>query len=89
LPDSVRDAAQSLGAAEEYMRAQSLLSGARSGGTRTLAYSLADIQRTSSGKVVVQCQRFSSEMGKRGFEVNDDPIVLSRAADGLIRVESN
>jgi hypothetical protein len=89
LPEPVRDSAQALGAAEEYMRAQTFLRDMRSGGRRTLSYSLADIQKTSEGKVVVQCFRFASNLGKRGFDVNDAPIVLTRAADGLIRVESN
>jgi hypothetical protein len=87
-PETVRDAAGSLGAAEEYARAQSFLTKERSGDRRALAYSLADVQK-SGGKVVVQCLRYASDLGKRGFTVNDSPIVLTRAADGMIRVESN
>jgi hypothetical protein len=87
-PAALSDAAKSLGAGEEYMRAQSFLREARSQDRQALAYSLADIQRTDD-RVVVQCLRFASDVGKRGFEINDTPIVLSRSADGLIRIESN
>lgn len=87
-PDAVSDAANSLGVAEEYMRAQSFLAEASRGRTRTLAYSLADVQKADNGTVVVQCLRFESDRGKRGFAVNDAPIVLTRSG-GMIRIESN
>jgi hypothetical protein len=87
-PESLSDAASSQGAAEEYMRVRAYLRETRSHDRQALAYSLADIERTDD-RVVVQCLRFASDVGKRGFRVNDTPIVLSRSADGLIRIESN
>jgi len=87
-PDAVSDAAISLGVAEEYMRAQAFLAEAASDRTRALAYSLADVQKSDNGAVIVQCLRFESDRGKRGFAVNDAPIVLTRSG-GMIRIESN
>ena len=86
--DGIAETAKTIGASLELERANRYLrEGARSG-DRLLAYSLADVTRDSGGKVLVQCLRFRSQAGKRGFEVTASPLVLTRTADS-IRVEPN
>jgi len=84
----VLEAARSLGASRELDEAQRYLRQTAAGKTARVAYSLADVQKNPDGKIVVQCLRFKSDPGRRGFDVTTAPIVLSRSDDS-IRVEPN
>jgi hypothetical protein len=84
----IADAAKTMGAALELERANRYLREGSKGGDRLLAYSVADVTRDPGGKTLIQCLRFTSRAGKRGFEVSASPLVLTRTADS-IRVESN
>lgn len=85
--EGVLETARSLGASRELDEAQRYLESTATKSSR-VAYSLADVQKDASGKVVVQCLRFKSDPGRRGFDVTTAPIVLSRSDDS-VRVESN
>jgi len=87
--DGVRDEAAALGASAEFERAQRQLSDGALGHDRLTTYSLADVERGPGGRVVVQCLRFRSDPGKRGFQVTSAPIVLYRSSGDSIRIESN
>lgn len=86
--EHVLEAARSLGASKELDEAQRYLRESNAAKSDRVAYSLADIQKDEGGKVVVQCLRFKSDPGRRGFNVTTAPIVLSRSDDS-IRVEPN
>ncbi len=85
--EQVLEAARSLGASRELDEAQRYVQSTASK-SRRVAYSLADVQKGADGKVVVQCLRFKSDPGRRGFDVTTAPIVLSRSDDS-VRVEPN
>jgi len=84
----ISEVAKSLNAAPELDRANRYLREDARAGDRLLAFSVADVTRDPGGKVLVQCLRFKSQAGKRGFEVSASPLVLTRTADS-IRVETN
>lgn len=86
--EDVLEAARSLGALKELDEAQRSLRESPAAKTARVAYSFADVQRNADGRIVVQCLRFKSDPGRRGFAVTTAPIVLSRSDDS-IRVESN
>lgn len=86
--EGVREAASALGATEELDRATKYLVTGGMGQDRGSAYSMADVQKGADGKVVVQCLRFRSDPGKRGFDVSTVPIILTRSDDS-IRIETN
>jgi len=84
----VLEAARSLGATRELDEAQRYLRQSVTGKGARVAYSLANVQKNADGRIVVQCLRFKSDPGRRGFDVTTAPIVLSRSDDS-IRVEPN
>ena len=84
----VLEAARSIGASRELDEAQRSLRQSAAGKNARVAYSLADVQKGADGRIVVQCLRFKSDPGRRGFDVTTAPIVLSRSGDS-IRVEPN
>ncbi|HKW51132.1 MAG TPA: hypothetical protein VJQ53_05295 [Candidatus Eisenbacteria bacterium] len=84
----VLEAARSLGASRELDEAQRYLRQSATGKSARVAYSVADVQKNADGSIVVQCLRFKSDPGRRGFAVTTAPIVLSRSDDS-IRVEPN
>ena len=86
--EDVLEAARSLGASRELDEAQRYLRDSKSGTSGLLAFSVADVQKDADGKIVVQCLRFKSDPGRRGFDVTSAPIVLSRSDDS-IRVGPN
>jgi len=86
--EGISEAAKTIGASLELERANRYLREGSREGDRLLAYSVADVTRDTGGKVLVQCLRFKSQAGKRGFEVSASPLVLTRTADS-IRVETN
>jgi hypothetical protein len=85
---AVTESAASLGASRELDQAQQYLRESTARKSSRVAYSVADIEKGADGKVVVQCLRFRSDPGRRGFEVITAPIVLLRKDDS-IRIESN
>jgi len=84
----VLETARTLGASKELEEAQRYLRESSAGKNAQVAYSLADIQKNADGRIVVQCLRFKSDPGRRGFDVTTAPIVLSRSDDS-IRVGPN
>ncbi len=84
----VLEAARSIGASRELDEAQRYLRQSAAGKNARVAYSLADVQKGADGRIVVQCLRFKSDPGRRGFDVTTAPIVLSRSDDS-IRVVPN
>ena len=52
------------------------------------AYSIEDIYATGKGQFLVPCLRFTAERGKRGYDVLDSPLVLSRSGSGY-QIDSN
>ena len=84
----VLEAARSLGASKELDEAQRYVRESAAAKTARVAYSFADVQKNADGRIVVQCLRFKSDPGRRGFDVTTAPIVLSRSDDS-IRVEPN
>jgi hypothetical protein len=86
--EDVLEAARSLGASKELDEAQRYLRESPAEKTARVAYSFADVQKNADGRIVVQCLRFKSDQGRRGFNVTTAPIVLSRSDDS-IRVEPN
>ncbi len=90
--DGVLDTASSLGVSAELRHAHTHLRDWTVGRGRGqgLSYSVADIGKEREGRVVVQCLRFTSTAGKRGFGVDNAPVVLTRDRDrGTLRVEPN
>jgi len=84
----VLEAARTLGASRELDEAQRYVRQSTTGKAARVAYSFADVQKNADGRIVVQCLRFKSDPGRRGFDVTTAPIVLSRSDDS-IRVEPN
>ncbi len=80
--------ARTIGASEELDRARAHLRAWTADHKYALAYSVADVVKTSDGHVTVECLRFRSDAGMRGFDVDAVPVVLSRDRGGL-RVESD
>ena len=85
--EGVLEAARTLEATRELVRAERSLHALPTVRTRILAYSLADVERSTDGKVVVQCLRFQANLGKRGFDVTTTPLVVTR--DDSVQIESN
>ena len=84
----IADTAKTIGASLELERANRFLREGSRGSDHLLVYSVADVTRGSGGQILVQCLRFTSRAGKRGFDVSASPLVLTRTADS-IRVETN
>ncbi|HEX7077966.1 MAG TPA: hypothetical protein VF363_06060 [Candidatus Eisenbacteria bacterium] len=55
---------------------------------RWVGYSLADVEREDDGRFVVRAIRYLADPGRRGFEVDEEPVVLVKR-DGSFRIESN
>jgi hypothetical protein len=85
--DGVVETARSLEASRALDRAERFLQAKAAERTHILAYSLADVERDKSGRVVVQCLRFQANLGKRGFDVTTTPLVVNR--DDSVEVGSN
>ncbi len=88
--DGVLDTAASLGVSVELRVAHTHLRDwtVAQGQGRGLSYSVADVAKEHDGRVVVQCLRFTAAPGKRGFGVDNAPVVLTRDR-GTLRVEPN
>ncbi len=86
--EGVSEAAESLGLSRELDFAEDRCREWTGKRSEIMAYSLADVQRGSDGRVVVECLRFRASLGRRGFGVSTAPIVLTRTSDS-IRVETD
>ena len=58
------------------------------GQDRWSAYSLTDVETEGVGRVIVRCLRYSAARGKRGIEVDDEPVVLVKQGDSF-RIDTN
>jgi len=86
--ERVVEAATALGVAEEFGQAESHLREWTAETSQGLAYSLSDVVKEEDGRVVVQCLRFKGDPGRRGFDIDIEPLVLTRDG-GVFRGESN
>ena len=51
---------------------------------------MQDFYPAGSGKIMIPCLRFTAEVGKRGYEVLDSPIIMKRGPRGYqIEIASN
>ena len=50
--------------------------------TRQVAYSISDIYPDVPARVVIPCLRFTAQLGKRGYDVVDMPLMMSRGPNG-------
>lgn len=84
----IQEIAAAIGAVEELQKARTHMRDWTATREQALGYSLSDIQKERDGHVLVPCIRFTAGSGRRGFEVDHRPVVLSRYQGG-VRVESN
>jgi len=84
----VEKSADALSAKDALAQVQDFLRSWASRQTGISAYSVEEIYPAGEAKLLVPCLRFTAEHGKRGYDVLDSPLVLSRSASGY-HVESN
>ncbi len=82
------DAADRLGARDALEGADRFLRGWVRSQSGPCAYSIEDVYPAGPGRILVPCLRFTSRFGKRGYEVLDSPLVLSRGPQGY-RLEAS
>ncbi|TMQ51103.1 MAG: hypothetical protein E6K71_00860 [Candidatus Eisenbacteria bacterium] len=88
--EDVRKSAERLHSREAYERADEFLKDWVNQQRRTAAYSMQDFYPAGSGKIMIPCLRFTAEVGKRGYEVLDSPIIMKRGPRGYqIEIASN
>jgi hypothetical protein len=85
--DAVARDADSLNARQGLEQAEAFLRRWVDGQPRPCGYSLEDLRRSDRG-LLVQCRRFTAEMGRRGCDVTDSPLLVTQSA-GEYHVESN
>jgi len=50
--------------------------------TRQVAYSISDIYPDVPAGIVIPCLRFTAQLGKRGYDVVDMPLMMSKGPNG-------
>lgn len=50
--------------------------------TRPSAYSISDIYPDAPSRIVIPCLRFTAQLGKRGYDVVDLPLMMSNGPKG-------
>ena len=50
--------------------------------TRPAGYSIEDVYAAGAARVLIPCLRFSSDFGKRGYDVVDSPLIMRRGPRG-------
>jgi hypothetical protein len=86
--DAIEEEAASMNAKPALDRAEAFLREWAEREPRASGFSVKDLQKTDKGTLLVQCRRFTAEVGRRGYDVIDSPLVLTQSA-GEYRVESN
>ncbi|MGE5176371.1 MAG: hypothetical protein ACM3JJ_08350 [Hyphomicrobiales bacterium] len=81
------DAAKAAGIGAEIDQLKARLRSASRRDQRT-AYSLTDVDSAPDGRVIVRCLRYTAEPGRRGFDIDDRPVVLVKQ-DGSYRIDTN
>lgn len=81
------DGANAAGIGTELGALRERLRGAK-GSNKWTAYSLAEVEREDGGRVIVRCLRYSATRGKRGIEIEDEPVVLVKRGDSY-RIETD
>jgi len=84
----VEKSANALSAKDALAQAEGFLQAWAKSQASGSAYSVEEIYAAGQGKLLVPCLRFTAEYGKRGYDVVDSPLVLSRSSSGY-RIESN
>jgi len=80
--DEVQKSADRLRSREAYDRADEFLKTWAMRVQGTAAYSMQDFYPAGSGKIMIPCLRFTAEVGKRGYEVLDSPLIMKRGPNG-------
>jgi hypothetical protein len=50
--------------------------------TRPAGYSIEDVYAAGAARVLIPCLRFTSDFGKRGYDVVDSPLIMRRGPRG-------
>jgi len=88
--EEVQKSADRLHSREAYDRADEFLKSWAMRVQGTAAYSMQDFYPAGSGKFMVPCLRFTAEVGKRGYEVLDSPLIMKRGPKGYqVELASN
>ena len=67
---------------EALDRAEEFLKDWAQGQTRIGAYSIEGVYPAGSARIMIPCLKFTSEFGKRGYDVVDAPIIMRRGPRG-------
>jgi len=78
----VAKTADRLKASEALERADDFLRGWAKRQTRPAGYSISDLYAADPARVVIPCLRFTAQPGKRGYDVTDLPLMMSRGPKG-------
>jgi hypothetical protein len=80
--DEIRKTAERLKASEGLDRAGDFLRAWATRQTRSAAYSIEDVYPAGRARIMIPCLRFTAEFGKRGYDVVDLPLMMSRGPKG-------
>jgi len=84
----VEKSVNALSAKDALAQAESFLQSWSRRQTGLSAYSIEEVYAAGEAKLLVPCLRFTAQNGKRGYDVIDSPLVLTRSASGY-RIEPN
>jgi hypothetical protein len=84
--DEVVKSAARLHSSQALEEADQFLRGWATQQTRIAAYSIEDVYPAGIGQIMIPCLKFSAELGKRGYDVVDAPIMMRRGSKGY-RIE--
>jgi hypothetical protein len=81
--ETVRAAAKTANALWEYERIESHLRDWASDRNDLAGYSVSSVRPRGDGSFLVNCMRYESQPGHRGYRVDVTPIVLHRSGDSI------
>ncbi len=82
--EEVRKSAERMHSRDAYDRAEEYLKGWAREQRGPAAFSMQDFYPGGSGKIMVPCLRFTSAMGKRGYQVLDSALIMRRGPKGYL-----
>jgi hypothetical protein len=82
--DEIAKGADRLGAGQALERADQMLQDWALGQTRLGAYSIEGVFPAGSGRIMIPCLKFTSDFGKRGYDVVDAPLIMKRGSKGYM-----
>jgi hypothetical protein len=80
--EEITKSADRLHAREALDRADDFLRTWAKRQTRQVAYSISDIYPDVPARIVIPCLRFTAQLGKRGYDVVDMPLMMSNGPNG-------